>query len=369
MNNVKQFVAEARSKGLHDEQIKQLLINAGWAETEAQVAVLDLSIPSAPHTAQDTSSVEPSQSQPHANVNPHTKVNDKSISALEAALQHVLLWVFTITTSIMIGVVSYELFGARSGSSETLLTYLVLEVFTFIPFAILFSNYLKKFRKQSDLKTGKVWSIITIVLHSLGLIGALATFVLVLVLVDGGDDTTALLVSSAAIATMNALVVSAYVIANFVKPTYAWRKKVLPLFPILLLVLISIFGILALVRVGPLRADDQTRKQLVSIVKAIREEAKSSKSLPATLQDVDANTVGVSYAKQTNTKYQLCADFNKGIDSGYDRGNYDIDDTYISTYDFEAENNGQQCFTIKATSLIPDPYRLYPDTSYDSTTN
>lgn len=344
MDEVSQFITEARNKGLNDSQIKQLLLTNGWTEAQAQTVLLGLSVPAAPIPGQGTSEGR------HASSAQQSKKEEKSISALEAALQHVLLWVFTFTSSIMIGVVSFVLFGSDSNSSEALLTYLVVELVTFIPFLILFGQYLRQFRKQPDLKTGKVWSIITIVLHSLGLIGALTTFILVIVLVHDGDSS-AVLASSAAIAVMNALVVGAYVAANFVKPSYRWRTRLLPFFPIALFILIAFFGVLALTRVGPLKADDETRQRLVDTTNAIKDETKDNKALPESILGIDADTEGISYKKLSSSTYRLCANFNKDTDSYSYGDDGPTSDDYISKYDFEGTDNGNQCFTLESSYL------------------
>jgi hypothetical protein len=346
---LQQFVDKARAHGMTDQQITQLLLEQGWEERQVQTAILGLEVP------------RPTAAPTHNPVGGHpvSAETKKSIGPLEAALQHVMLWVFTLSTSIMIGVVSASLFGSDNSSSETLLTYLVVETVTFIPFCLIFVNYLRQFVRERDLATGKVWSILTIVFHSVGFIGSLITLLLVAILVHD-KDTSAALVASAAICLMNAFVVTAYVTANFVKPHYAWRGLVIKFFPAALFVLIAIFGVIALTRVGPLRHDDQTRQRLVTVVEAVRTDVKANKKLPDNLASLHTDTNGITYKIANNSNYSLCATFltDSSRDSHYRSDS--ITDDYVSKYEFSDTKKGENCFNVEATDLTynnPCDYR------------
>jgi hypothetical protein len=352
------FIEKARAHGMSDQQITKLLLDQGWEESQVQMAVLGLEVPR-PQAAQ------PGESG-HQHVNPAE--GKKSIGPLEAALQHVMLWVFTLSSSIMIGVVSASLFGSDSGSSETLLTYLVVEIVTFIPFCVIFVNYLRQFSHEPQLATGKVWSIMTILIHSVGLIGSLITLLLVAILVHD-KDTSAALVASGAISLMNAFVVTAYVTANFVKPHYSWRGLVIKFFPAALFVLIAIFGVIALTRVGPLRSDDQTRQRLVDVVKAVQTETQSTKKLPDNLAAVSVDSSGITYAKTNSTTYSLCANFVTDSKSNGSYSGHTITDDYVSKYDFDSTDKGKNCFTVESYTLSNASSCDYssPNYSYNST--
>jgi hypothetical protein len=347
VDGVQQFIADARAKGMDDAHIRELLLGNGWVAGQIDAALGGLNVP--PPPAAVAPAPAPSLGVAPASPTPATPAGRPSISALEAALQHVLLWLFTATSSVMIGIVSATLFGSGDGSSESLLTYVVMETVTFLPFLGLFYYYLRQQKKQPDLTTGRVWSIITIVLHSIGALGAIIALILILVLVRDGD-TAAGLAASTAIAVMNILVVAAYVLANFTKThNTRFHRRALVAFPIALAVLVASFGVLALVRVGPLRADDQTRQNLVSSAESVRSYTKSNDRLPATAAQVPKLAEGVSYKKLTSSTYELCATFNNDR-KGY--GDKTIsDDSYISKYEFENNEAGENCWTFKSYSV------------------
>ncbi len=355
MEGMESFIAEARAKGVSDEKIRKLLLKNGWDEMHVDVALLGIEVPKAPDTSKTAlagaTRLTPDTSNADAGQPAGSTAGNRSISALQASLHHVLLWVFTATSTVMIGIVASALFGRGSGSSESLLTYIVMEIVTFVPFAVLFYLYFRQLRKDEWLGTGRVWSIITIVLHSIGLIAALITMLLAVLLVHN-ENTKALLVGGAAVAVMNALVIAAYSWANFSKRFPALRRRYLLAFPLLLLALISAFGVLALMRVGPLREDDQKRQALVDTVKAVKEYTDTNKRLPATLAEVPGAAQDIRY-KQTAAKsrYTLCADFNQA--SGQDPYFSDegMTDAYIEKYNFGRTKKGENCWTITASQL------------------
>jgi len=351
MDGLKQFVDSAREKGWNDGHIKEALLNNGWdaAQVDTALGGLDVPVP-VPMAPAHGGYAHEAGHRP----GPH-KPERPTISALQAALQHVLLWLFTLMSSIMISVVAFTLFdNSSAGSSDTLLTYLVLELVTFAPFAFFYWQYLRQLGKQPELMTGKVWSIITIVLHSVGLIGSVISFILVIILVNGGE-TTAGLVSSGTIGAMDALVVAAYVWANFAKDTKSQaRTWYLRLFPIALFVLIGILGVMALVRVGPLRADDQTRQDLSSLVSDVRDYADDNKALPQSESDLSDVPDGVTYERLSTTEYEVCGTFKKGTDdSSYSYYNSTDDyDDYVSTYTFYGKDAGHNCWTFQNYNLV-----------------
>lgn len=340
MDAVSRFIADARAKGLHDEQIKQLLKGNGWTEEQAQQVLLDLAIPAVPTKAKG----HPVRSKP----------NGVSIGALEAALHHTLLWIFSLASSIMISTVSYTLLGGVDASSGTLWAYIVVELMTFIPFAVLFGHYLVKLRSRSDLKTGKVWSIITIVLHSVAFMAAITTFILALILAHG-DTKKAMVVASLALACMFALVISAYVVANFIKVAHKRKKEILTAFPILLFAIIAFMAVGAIRQIHPLRADEKTRERLVEVTEAVRKETAIRNALPNSIQAFDINTEGIEYAKQNDSTYKLCATFHKNRSSDYGSGDI-IQDGYVAIYDFEDVKHGKQCFTVESSKLTEETY-------------
>lgn len=336
------FVAEARQKGMSDDEIMHLLVANGWSEVQARAKVSGLTVPPPPP-------INGSVAMPAANQMP-THGKRPSIGALEAALQHVLLWLFTGTSSVMIGIVSAALFTDQGGSSTTLLTYVVVEAVTFVPFLALFVYYLRQQRRQPELTTGKVWSIITIVLHSIGTVGSLIGFVLVILLVHD-NSSSAELAASAAIFVLDVLVVAAYSLANFVKVrSQALRHLLLMIFPAALFVVVAVFGVIALVRVGPLKADDQTSQNLVTVTKQVHKYAQTNDALPATYDTIGTLPNGVSYQKLSSYTYKLCASFRHAAD-GYTNYGDTIDDSYASAYDFTPSGSGKNCFTVTDQDL------------------
>lgn len=361
MEAINAFVADARAKGMDDEQIKQLLLTNGWNESTVQVALTGLAVPPPP-AAPTPAPVVTTPVQPVVN-------GRKSISALEAALQHVLLWLFTGASSIMIGIVTVALFGSGGGSSDSLLAYLVVELVTFLPFCLLFIEYLRKLRKENELATGKVWSIITIVFHSIGLISALITLILVLVLVHDSDTLPAVL-ASVAIAIMDAVVVIAYVLANFGTKKPALRKRLLYAFPAILFVIVAVFGVIALTKVGSLKADDQTKQDLSKTVQAIHSYTQDNHKLPESLSQVNNAASDVTYTRISFDHYKVCGTFKHDNQPSYASSGSDNYDDYVSDYTFDYHDKGTACWTFMSSVLMNNPdTTYYPQSSGASVIN
>lgn len=339
MNDLKQFVDDAKAKGLGEEKIRELLVGGGWSQSQIDAALLGIEVPKAPDSNLSAST---------------SRVVRAAVHPLEAALQHILLWVFTGTSSIMIGVVTNAIFGEGSTSSEPLLAYLVLELVTYVPFAVLFVLYLRKLRKMPELTTGKVWSIITIVFHSLGAMGALISLLLAIILVPtDGSVRTPVVVASLAIGVMDIVVLAAYVMANFTRNHTSMLKHwLLIAFPAVLFVIVAVFGAIALANVGPLRADDQTRKDLVQVASAVSAYTQQHGVLPSLLSQTTASDVEqVTYAQKTSGMYQLCAEFQHETSSSVKTIHSDyLTGAYVSEYSFNDVTRGKNCWTLYASS-------------------
>jgi hypothetical protein len=357
MDTIDKFVGDARAKGLTDDHIKQMLIDHGWSKSNVEAALIGVSIPQAPHS--------PAVAAQKSSVKSHTLRS--SISSLEAALQHIFLWVFTVTSSVMLITVISIIFGSSPASSKSLLTYLVLETVTFSPFVILFIMYLRQFNKNQELSTGRIWSTITIVLHSLGAMGSIVVFLLSLVLVSSYDDRTPFLISAVVIGSMNIAVVVAYILTSFTKNKFlSIRRKLLYAFPAFLFLIIASFGILALMHVGPMRSDDQTRRNLVETVKTIKTYTQANDKLPADISSLKNIKSGITYKKNTSSTYSLCADFKVDTQKGnmYTADYRETIDESVADYSFSSVQKGQNCFNITASALKApeDTYAPFDDT-------
>jgi hypothetical protein len=102
-------------------------------------------------------------------------------------------------------------------------------------------------------------------------------------------------------------------------------------------------------RVGPLKADDQTSQNLVTATKNIHNYAQDHGKLPATADQISNLPDGVSYQKTSNGTYKLCADFRQSRTTY--TGNGTIYDDYTGTYDFTPSKAGQNCWTVTNMQL------------------
>lgn len=197
-------------------------------------------------------------------------------------------------------------------------------------------------------------------LHSVGLIGALIAFLLVLFSAESAENRLWGLAWSSAVVVMNALVVVAYVVANFWNGKQSFRKIILVSFPIALFIMIISFGVYAQEKVGPLQKDVKTRERVVAVVESIRVYSEAENSLPGAITQFEADTDGIRYERKSSDTYRWCATVNRGSsDQNYQ--SLTIRDTYVYKNDFVARNDGEQCFTIEAEALYTYGSEYYND--------
>ena len=328
MATIDTFIKDARKKGLSDETIRNALIEQHWNKNEIELKLAGLTVPAA------TTLTEPKKADGHI-----------SLSPLMSALHHILLWFFTGSSTVTIIGVIASLFG-ESVSTEALASMIAVTLVTFIPYAILFIIYLIKARKTPGLMPGKVWSIITICLHSIGAMIAAIVFVINII-----TASETVVVSSGLVFTLDIIVVTTYLFAAFSAPSIAPLRRIVTTayIPLLFVLFSLLFGASAL-QLGPAQHDEKIRTALVSSVRAVADYTQANDKLPTSgsQTSIDAN---VKYEKINDKTYRVCATFEAGKNprSSYYYAN-DQEDSYVSEYMFET-GAGNQCFTFKSSHL------------------
>lgn len=332
MAQINSFVSEARAKGLSDEAIRNALETQGWDRALIDTALLGLEVPQAP------------TEQPAASA--HTPTH--SLSPLMAAMQHVLLWFFTASSTVTIASVVASLSGVNI-SVQVLASMIAVTLITFTPYAVLFVLYLMKLRRSPELIPSKVWSIITICLHSVG--AMIAGITLVVTLINSGDYSIWL--SALLILILDLIVVTTYVFAAFGTGLRKTRKiTVLAHLPVLLLLFGTLF-IMSLLQLGPARHDEQLRKDMASSASAVRDFTVMHNSLPTDGNGV-VKSSEIRYKKLSDTTYSLCGTFqanSRRTNSYYYANNSPTSDAYAYESQFEAYGSGEHCFTLISSQL------------------
>lgn len=336
MIEITTFIAEARAKGLDDPQIKNALSDSGWSEAVINAALLGLTVPQ----------VNPVSSSEI----PHAK--QPTLSHLMAALQHVLLWFFTGSSIVTIVAVIASLSGFNV-SSEVLASMIAVTLITFTPYAILFLLFLIKSRRIPGLIPSKVWSIITVCLHSIGAMAAAITAVITVII----SRESHVLLSAALILTLNLIIVITYCFATF-SPARLARVRTVVLvahLPVLLLLFGTLF-VMSVLQLGPAKHDEQMRKDLTKTVQNINAYAKSHETLPT---DGTGILIGsdITYKRKNSTNYQVCGTFqtsNKSYYSSYQDSSQPNNDSYVYESQFYVTSPGQHCFDFLSSPLDLD---------------
>lgn len=342
MEKLTAFVAQAREKGLPDESIRKNLELEGWGKEKIDTALAGLEVPKPDAPLSETKATA---SQP---------TNPFSLSPLMAALHHIILWFFVSSSTITICGTVASLYGI-SVSSEVLASMIAVTLITFIPYAILFCIYLLKLRKNPLLVPGKVWSIITICLHSVG--AMTAAIVLVINLIVSGSQI--FIISSALILALNALVVIAYSFAAFgIHRALTLRKIIVSLYLPLLLIMFGILFSMSLLKLGPAKHDEDLRRDLSAVTAKIRTETRTNNKLPDSISGFTSNS-SIRYEKTNTRTYKLCASFQTsnnpnvgGVSYYTERSTEETkSDAYADDYSFFNSKSGENCFNFESYYL------------------
>jgi hypothetical protein len=332
MQEIDTFIKQARDKGLSDETIRQNLETNGWDKATIDAGLVGLEVPKAP--------ISPSQATPSGY---------PTLSPLMTAIHHVILWFFVGSSTVAICGVVATLYGFEI-SSNALAAMIAVTLITFIPYAVLFGIFLFKVRRNKELVPGKVWSIITICLHSVG--AMIAAIVAVVNIVTGGEQMY--LVGAGLILLLNLIVITTYSLAAFgfgklktLRTIMIWAHLVL---------LIVMFGILfglSLLKLGPAKHDEALHKDLTDTVTKIANKTREQNKLPDSIDTLRTNPA-ITYSKLSDKTYEVCADFQtSNVNRAYSSEYRTIEnrDAYVSDILFYASRSGHQCFGFTSDYL------------------
>lgn len=343
MSQLVEFVNSAREKGLDDETIRRASVDQGWADSEITIALAGLETPKPTTglTQQQSEPIDPTSNAEPVGARP-------SLGPLIAALHHILLWFFTISSSLAIAAAVSNIYGYAT-TAAAIASFLAVLVITLVVYLVFYVPYLKNTLKPPYQTANRPWSIITICLH--GVAGMGAAIGLLVLLINDGDITW--ITTWALILFMTIVVIATYAAATFINPTLKMRKWILlTAMPSLALLLIVLFG-WSIAGFGDLKHDDQTRKNLVQTVSNIRGYAEATGALPADASSLLADK-SFTYKKKTYVTYQLCADFKRvSLSSSkisYPSSTATIGDDYVHESDFSVEKPGNKCFDIRTYS-------------------
>lgn len=329
MNDIDIFVSQAREKGLDDATIRKGLEAKGWDKAVIDLALAGLQAP-----------------ESNKAITEH-KTHGGTLSPLMAALHHVILWFFSVSSAVTIGGTIASLYGINVASSA-LASMVAVTLITFIPYALLFGIFLYKNRKEIVVP-GKVWSIITICLHSIG--AMIAAIVAVINLITSGQHIY--LVSALLILALDVMIIICYSFAAFGSQRIAkLRKVMISLYIPLLVVMFGILFSLSLLKLGPVRYDESLRKDLSTLITAIAKDTKQKNELPSNIDTLTTNR-SISYEKTSKTTYKVCATFQTANPdtSPYSYADLDREDAYVSEVQFYTDQSGKQCFDFTSSHL------------------
>ncbi|HEU5122052.1 MAG TPA: hypothetical protein VFT59_04350, partial [Candidatus Saccharimonadales bacterium] len=145
MQEIKAFIDQARQKGLDDETIRKSLEVKGWDMASVNLALAGLEAPAPVAAKQSSKAAAPTI---------ESTADTPSLSHPMAALLHVILWFFTASSTVTIGGAIASLYGIDI-SAKALASMLAVTLITFIPYAVLYSIFLRKNSRLSRVVPGR----------------------------------------------------------------------------------------------------------------------------------------------------------------------------------------------------------------------
>jgi|GEM_PF-2506021 len=339
MTEIETFVTQAREKNLSDDAIRNTLETKGWSKQDIDFALSGLSAPEK----------HPELEAPKAPVG-----TSQSLSPLMAALHHILLWFFTGSSTITIIGVIASLFN-ETISTEALAAMIAVTVVTFIPYAIMFAIFIRLDRSKKGVVPGKVWSIITICLHSIGAMISAITLVVTAIL----NGSTSVLVGAGLVLLLNVIIVGTYCFSAFgLNRIPKFRAVIMYLHLPVLIILFGILSFLSIMQIGPAKHDDKLREDMAATAQKVHAYANDHRALPTDGTGVTVSSE-VHYTKKSEHTYQLCGDFQvhqKTPKDSYGVGIYSsgsmnpISDDYVYKDQF-TYGGTDGCFLLSSSPL------------------
>lgn len=340
MAELDEYISEARAKGMTDARIRKSLESEGWDKESIDEGLSGLSIPKPPSKSDGKK---------------HHSEGNGSTGPLQSALHHVLLWFFLGSSSISIGLVTASLFGANV-STTALASLIAVTLVTFTPYVVFFVLFLRQVRKTPKIIPGKVWSIITICLASIGAMASAITLVVSLVT----SAHISLIVSSTLLIALYVITLIIYGFATFASSSLMkFRKIVLIIALPAFAVLMGTLFVMSLLQLGPAKHDEAIRTELSKTVQSIKIEVSKTGILPSA---ADAKSLitdpSITYTLKSSSTYELCATFQTGSEDSLsypayyaeDLNQEPISDSYTYDSNFFAPS-GMQCFVIQSDQL------------------
>ncbi len=350
MSEIDDYISEARQKhGATDAEIKKQLESAGWDGSTIDTALGGSGLPPAP---------KPHEAAAHS-------VQRKGLTPLAAAMHHILLWFFTCSASITVPVVISALYSGGDATAA-IASYVAVVLVTLTPYSLIYIAFLRKFRADPSITANKIWSIITVVFHTIGVLGSLITLIISLIV----EPIPVVVLSAVAIGILDLLVLVTYFAATFVKPeNHSFRKVVLFSYLPVVVSGLAVIAVISLLRLGPAKHDTNQKIKLVAVVQGIREYyVDHNNTLPANLNQIDApDKSGISYERQGSELYTVCAEFKNaykrnGSSTYYDYYDDVRSDTYVYEGYFTPDNNGKNCFDFRTVPTSKQGVEIYNNT-------
>ena len=330
--SLEQFIQKARDQTHDNDTILRVLLRHGWSESSIDTAFLgQLAVP-----APDTPT--PPDNSIAVKTNAVPSRNAMSTGPLFSALHHVLLWFFAGAAAFATASAISTLLG-ESASVESLASFIAVSGITFVPYVVIFAVYLRQQRTNPQLVPGKIWSVITVCLGSIGVMSSAIAMVVAAII----SESSATFWSALTLCVLFGCIVATYAAAAFVQRMSTRVKRFLMYGPmILVLAILATLFVSSLTRIGPIRRDEALRTSLVDTVSTIRSYAQLHRALPETGSLNIADT-RVRYQKRSDTVYQLCAPLSRADSS--EKKRQPIDDAYVTESDFEHSRDG--CFEVQ----------------------
>lgn len=305
------------------------------------------------------------QSSPYDTIEQKTK-----LPILQAVIHHVSLWVFLFCSiPAIIYLVSFLMDSGTASYSDltTLTTFASVLLVSGGLYVVMYAIYIRKTLKDyPNLKTGKVFSILTIAGSTVGAVisGIVLLSTMMSSILLGNDTSSSAILSSLLITIIFSATILTYFATDFMNTATRGRKLFTRFAPAVTgLILLGMFA-LSFTAIPSVAADSATQRNLVETTDQIVLFTEEHGALPNIEEFQHVNTHdGITFENTGHDTYELCAVFERDTtDNDYAMRDLPIQDRHTVEWNFNTHSSGNHCFAMQSSYLLnhEPPYEPMP---------
>lgn len=385
VKELKDFFDTCKQEGISDKQAEKMAVALNKWDNDLIKAFV----------SNDENNSAITYNEKEKSKNEKVKNNREQLPALLMVIHHISLWFYIISivsvTISLIGLISYN--NSYGDSSSFVIAIVSLIIVLCVTGGIYYSSlffYCKKLKKNPELQTGRIFSLINIAYSLITIVGSVVAVLIVIaryfieknyttddlynssVVYDSKItfDTEIFFIAISLIVIYSGVFLTYYA-TDFMKPysiieedgtekTNPKRIVIIISSIVATLTLLTTIITTAIFSLDSYAEDEKTVIKVTNIIETINEKVEETSTLPDSneIQSI-INDSTITYNPIDSYTYNICANFKTNTLRSYYYYYGNEDDTIESNrlYDLDSHNEGQHCYTI----VVSEEYYMNND--------